>query len=300
MDFKNEKIILGCMRMAEKSHEEAKAIIQTAFDSGIKIFDHADIYGGNGKSERVFAKAFKELEIQREDIILQSKVGIDQSRGIYDLSKPYILDAVDKILERLEIDTLDILLLHRPDALMNAQETAEALTQLKNEGKVKYFGVSNFNPHQIDLLQHYCDFKLIVNQIQLSLMHSIVIDEGINVNLNKADAHIRASGILEHAELKGMKVQSWSPFQHGFIEGPFIDNDAFPEVNQKLQEIADHHNTTKTTIAAAWILTHPLNIQVVAGSMTPYRIKEIAKAKDITLTKKEWYELYKASGKTLP
>src|SRR5699024_5757958 len=162
----------------------------------------SDIYGGNGKSERVFAKAFKELEIQREDIILQSKVGIDQSRGIYDLSKPYILDAVDKILERLEIDTLDILLLHRPDALMNAQETAEALTQLKNEGKVKYFGVSNFNPHQIDLLQHYCDFKLIVNQIQLSLMHSIVIDEGINVNLNKADAHIRASGILEHAELK--------------------------------------------------------------------------------------------------
>lgn len=300
MDYRNEKIILGFMRIADKTQEEAVSIIQTAYDAGIRIFDHADIYGRDGKSELVFTKAFKETGIQREDIFLQSKVGIRQDYGMYDLSEAYILKSVDQILARLDTDYLDMLLLHRPDALMDVEETARALTKLKNEGKVKHFGVSNFNHHQISLLQSKLDFPLEINQIQFSLLHSIIIDEGINVNLDNKDASIRASGILEYAQLNNIKLQSWSPFQHGFIEGPFIDNEAFPEVNEALEEIAKVHGVSKTTIAAAWILRHPANIQVVAGTMTPSRIKDIAKAQDITLTRNEWYTLYKATGKLLP
>lgn len=300
MDYRNEKIILGFMRIADKTQEEAISIIQTAYDAGIRIFDHADIYGRDGKSELVFAKAFKETGIKRENIFLQSKVGIRQDYGMYDLSEAYILKSVDQILERLETDYLDMLLLHRPDALMDVEETARALTKLKDEGKVKRFGVSNFNHHQITLLQSKLDFPLEINQIQFSLLHSIIIDEGINVNLDNIDASIRASGILEYAQLNNIKLQSWSPFQHGFIEGPFIDNEAFPEVNEALEEIAKAHGVSKTTIAAAWILRHPANIQVVAGTMTPSRIKDIAKAQEITLTRNEWYTLYKATGKILP
>ncbi|HZJ86862.1 MAG TPA: aldo/keto reductase [Erysipelothrix sp.] len=298
MDFREEKIILGCMRMGDKSIHEAKTIIQTAIDAGIRFFDHADIYGKNGTSEIVFAKALSELDIERKDIILQSKIGIDQKNGLYDSSYEYIIKKTHDILARLQTDYLDVLLIHRPDALMEAHEVAQAFKELKALGKVKHFGVSNFNNFQIEYLESELEEPLVINQVQFGLMHTIMIDEGINVNLDKGN--LRANGILEYSMLNNIQLQAWSPFQHGFIEGPFIDNDDFPEINEALDVIAHKYNVSKTTIATAWILRHPANIQVVSGSMTPSRIKDVALAQDITLTKKEWYDLYKAAGNVLP
>lgn len=293
------KIILGCMRLASKSHEEAKVIIQTALDAGIHVFDHADIYG-RGESERVFAKAISDLGVKREDIILQSKVSIRPELGIYDLSYEHIIESVDKILERLDTDYLDVLLLHRPDALMEPQEIAKAFDLLHREGKVKSFGVSNFNNYQIELLNHYLNFPIAYNQVQFGLLHSVLVDEGINVNLNAKEAHVRAGGILEYSMIHNIKLQAWSPFQHGFIAGPFIDNPDYEAVNNALETVAQKYEVSKTTIAAAWILRHPANIQVVSGSMTPSRIIEVAKAQDIYLSRQEWYTLYKSTGKLLP
>lgn len=293
------KIILGCMRLASKSHEEAKVIIQTALDAGIHVFDHADIYG-SGESERVFAKAISDLGVKREDIILQSKVSIRPELGIYDLSYEHIIESVDKILERLDTDYLDVLLLHRPDALMEPQEIAKAFDLLHREGKVKSFGVSNFNNYQIELLNHYLNFPIAYNQVQFGLLHSVLVDEGINVNLNAKEAHVRAGGILEYSMIHNIKLQAWSPFQHGFIAGPFIDNPDYEAVNNALETVAQKYEVSKTTIAAAWILRHPANIQVVSGSMTPSRIIEVAKAQDIYLSRQEWYTLYKSTGKLLP
>lgn len=293
------KIILGCMRLASKSHEEAKVIIQTALDAGIHVFDHADIYG-RGESERVFAKAISDLGVKREDIILQSKVSIRPELGIYDLSYEHIIESVDKILERLDTDYLDVLLLHRPDALMEPQEIAKAFDLLHREGKVKSFGVSNFNNYQIELLNHYLNFPIAYNQVQFGLLHSVLVDEGINVNLNAKEAHVRAGGIVEYSMIHNIKLQAWSPFQHGFIAGPFIDNPDYEVVNNALETVAQKYEVSKTTIAAAWILRHPANIQVVSGSMTPSRIIEVAKAQDIYLSRQEWYTLYKSTGKLLP
>lgn len=300
MDIKQEKIILGCMRLASKSHKEAVEVLKAALDAGVKVFDHADIYGGQGKSEIVFAKAFKELAIKREDIILQSKISIRQDVGIYDLSYDYIMSAVEGILSRLETTYLDVLLLHRPDALMDPKEVARAFTDLHESGKVRAFGVSNFNNHQIDLIKHFSNLPIEFNQVQFSLLHSIIVDEGINVNLDNKDAQIRANGILEYSMINDIKLQAWSPFQHGFIEGPFIDNPEFPELNAALDSVSKKYGVSKTTIAAAWILRHPANIQIVSGSMTPSRIREIAKAKDVDLSNIDWYTLYKSTGKMLP
>ena len=298
--MESSRIVLGCMRLADKTIEEAKLILLTSLYSGINTFDHADIYGGNGKSEEVFGKAFKEMNIDRSTVILQSKVSIRPDEGTYDLSYDHIINSVDGILNRLQTSYLDILLLHRPDALMDPKEVARAFDTLHKSGKVKHFGVSNFNPHQIDMLQHFTKHPIITNQVQFSLAHSLIIDEGINVNLDQKDAVVRASGILEHAVINNITLQAWSPFQHGFIEGPFIDNPEFEELNAMLDTIAEKYDTTKTAVATAWILTHPAEIQVTAGSMNPSRIKEIALGTDIKLSRKDWYDLYKASGKRLP
>ena len=286
------------MRMADKTVEEAEVIIQTALDNGINFFDHADIYG-RGKSELIFTEAIKRLGVKREDIVLQSKVGIRPELGIYDFSYDHIISATEGILERLETDYLDVLLLHRPDTMMDPEAVAEALIHLRDTKKVKTFGVSNSNPYQIELLQKYLPFPLIVNQIQLSIMHTPIIDEGLNVNMRN-NANLYNSGILEYSRMNDITLQAWSPYQYGYFEGTFIDNPKFPELNDKLQELADQYGVTKTTIATAWILSHPANIQVMAGSMTPSRIVEICRASDIVLTKKEWYDVYKSAGNELP
>lgn len=291
------KISLGCMRMDKLSKMEASKVINSSMEAGIDLFDHADIYGG-GKSEEVFAGAIDLKSSVRDKMLIQTKCGIRD--GSFDFSKEHILTSVDGSLKRLNTDYIDILLLHRPDTLMEPEEIAEAFTKLKQEGKVRHFGVSNQNPMQVELLKKYIKEDLIVNQLQLSLLHTPMIDAGFNVNMQNKPSIVHDSNILEYSRLHDMTIQAWSPFQHGMIEGVFVGNKDFPELNKKLQEIAEKKDVTDSAIAIAWILRHPAKIQPVIGSMNPQRIKDIAKATDVVLTREEWYELYLAAGNDLP
>ncbi|MBC1648784.1 aldo/keto reductase family oxidoreductase [Listeria booriae] len=291
------EIALGCMRMADLSNDDAQKVIQTAMDAGINFFDHADIYGG-GKSEEVFAKAVGMNPEVREKMILQSKCGIRP--GMFDFSKEHILESVDGILKRLDTDYIDILLLHRPDTLVEPEEVAEAFTSLKKSGKVREFGVSNQNPMQIELLSKYVEQKLVANQLQLSITNTGMIDAGLNVNMKIDRSVDRDGSILDYCRLKDITIQAWSPFQFGFFEGVFLDNPKFPELNKVIDRIAADKGVKNTAIATAWILRHPAKIQTIVGTMNPQRLQDISAASDITLTRQEWYEIYLAAGNELP
>ncbi|EDK4069642.1 aldo/keto reductase family oxidoreductase [Listeria monocytogenes] len=291
------EISLGCMRMADLSKEDANKVINTALENGIDFFDHADIYGG-GKSEEVFADAIDMNATIREKMILQSKCGIRQ--GFFDFSKEHIISSVEGSLKRLKTDYLDTLLLHRPDTLFEPEEVAAAFTELEKSGKVRHFGVSNQNPGQIELLKKYVDQELIANQLQFSIMHTGMIDTGFNVNMTIDPSLDRDGGILEYSRLNNMTIQAWSPFQYGFFEGVFLDNDKFPELNKVIDKIATDKGVTNSAIAVAWIQRHPASFQTVVGTMNPGRIADIAKASDVTLSREEWYEIYRAAGNQLP
>ncbi|WP_082235350.1 aldo/keto reductase [Halobacillus massiliensis] len=296
-DLEVGEISLGCMRISELDKKDAAYVIENALELGVDLFDHADIYG-KGKSEEVFADAISMNDDLREKMKLQTKCGIRD--GFFDFSKEHILQSVEDSLRRLKTDYVDSLLLHRPDTLMEPEEVAEAFTELKESGKVRHFGVSNQNPIQIELLKKYFNEDLIVNQLQLSLVHTPMIDAGFNVNMMNEPAVVRDNGVLEYCRLNDITIQAWSPFQHGMIEGPFIGNKEFPEVNAKLKEIAEAKGVTDTAIATAWILRHPANIQPVVGTMNPKRLQDIVKASDVELTREEWYELYRSAGNDLP
>lgn len=290
-------IAIGCMRMADLSKEQADRVVHTALENGLNFFDHADIYGG-GKSEEVFADAIGMNASIRDKMILQSKCGIRQ--GYFDFSKEHIIASVDGVLKRLKTDYLDSLLLHRPDTLVEPDEVAAAFDELERAGKVRHFGVSNESPLQIELLKKSVKQKLIVNQLQFSVMHTGMIDAGLNVNM-KVDAGIdRDNGILEYSRIHDMTIQAWSPFQYGYFEGVFLDNPKFPELNTKMDEIAERYQVTSSALAIAWILRHPAKIQAVLGTMNPERIEAIRKGADISLTREEWYEIYRAAGNVLP
>ncbi|EAF1341645.1 aldo/keto reductase family oxidoreductase [Listeria monocytogenes] len=291
------EISLGCMRMADLSKEDANKVINTALENGIDFFDHADIYGG-GKSEEVFADAIDMNATIREKMILQSKCGIRQ--GFFDFSKEHIIASVEGSLKRLKTDYLDTLLLHRPDTLFEPEEVAAAFTELEKSGKVRHFGVSNQNPGQIELLKKYVDQELIANQLQFSIMHTGMIDTGFNVNMTIDPSLDRDGGILEYSRLNNMTIQAWSPFQYGFFEGVFLDNDKFPELNKVIDKIATDKGVTNSAIAVAWIQRHPASFQTVVGTMNPGRIADIATASDVTLSREEWYEIYRAAGNQLP
>ncbi|MBC1337381.1 aldo/keto reductase [Listeria innocua] len=296
-DLTASEISLGCMRMADLSKEDANKVINTALENGIDFFDHADIYGG-GKSEEVFADAIDMNATVREKMILQSKCGIRQ--GFFDFSKEHIISSVEGSLKRLKTDYLDTLLLHRPDTLFEPEEVAAAFTELEKSGKVRHFGVSNQNPGQIELLKKYVDQELIANQLQFSIMHTGMIDTGFNVNMTIDPSLDRDGGILEYSRLHNMTIQAWSPFQYGFFEGVFLDNDKFPELNKTIDKIAADKGVTNSAIAVAWIQRHPASFQTVVGTMNPGRIADIAKASDVTLSREEWYEIYRAAGNQLP
>lgn len=291
-------VAMGCMRIDCLGKEKLIQYIDTCMELGINFFDHADIYGG-GKCEELFAEAFTETGIKREDVILQSKCSIVPG-VMYNLSKDYILESTDKILKRLNTEYLDILLLHRPDALVEPEEVADAFNILKESGKVRHFGVSNQKPMQVELLQKYINQKLVINQLQLSLPVSNIIANGMEVNMMSDGAIDRDGSVLDYCRLKDITIQTWSPFQYGFFEGVFIGSDKYPELNNVLNELAEKYNATPTTIASAWILRHPANMQLIAGTTNAERMKEIAAAADITLTREEWYKLYLSAGHILP
>ncbi|WP_288158815.1 aldo/keto reductase [Faecalibaculum rodentium] len=291
------QIIVGCMRMDSRTPQELANMIDDLADRGIRFYDHADIYG-HGKCEELFGEAMQLANTPREDLIIQSKCGIRD--GWYDLSKDYILDSVDGILNRLQTPYLDMLILHRPDALMEAKEIAEAFDQLQKSGKVRHFGVSNFTPEQIRLLQTEVKQPLLVNQLQLSIPNAWMISQGLEANMPTQGALDRTGHVLEQMRQMGITIQTWSPLQYGDWEGTFLDNPEFAELNKTLQKLADKYNVSKSAIAAAWILRHPAGMQVVTGSSRMDRILDMAKARKVDLTRKEWYELYKAAGHRIP
>jgi len=290
-------VAVGCMRINSLDSKQAEQFVQTSLELGANFFDHADIYGG-GKCEEIFAEAIHMNDDIREKIILQSKCGI--RKGMFDFSKEHILQSVDHILKRLKTDYLDILLLHRPDALVEPEEVAEAFDLLESTGKVRHFGVSNQNPMQIQLLKKYVKQPIVANQLQLSITNANMISNGINVNMANESAVNRDGSILDFCRLHDITVQPWSPFQYGFFEGVFLDNDKFPVLNEKINEIAAKYEVSNTTIAIAWLLRHPACMQPVTGTMNIERLQDCIKAGDIYLTREEWYEIYRAAGNILP
>lgn len=296
-DMNASEISLGCMRISDMTNQEISTLIHTALEEGINFFDHADVYGG-GKSEQKFAEALGMNSSLREKMILQTKCGIRQ--GSFDFSKEHILEAVDGSLKRLRTDYIDVILLHRPDALVEPEEVAEAFTILETSGKVKYFGVSNQNPMQIELLCKFVKQKIHFNQLQLSITNTGMIDAGINVNMQIDRSINRDGSILDYCRLKEIIIQPWSPFQYGFFEGAFLDNPKFPELNQKINEIAADKGVTNTAIAIAWLLRHPAHMQPIIGTTNPQRVKDSCQASGVTLSRQEWYQIYLAAGNRLP
>jgi predicted oxidoreductase len=296
-DMNASEISLGCMRISSMANPDIEKLVRTAMDEGINFFDHADIYGG-GKSESKFAEAIHMTSSLREKMLLQTKCGIRQ--GCYDFSKEHILEAVDGSLKRLQTDYVDVLLLHRPDALVEPEEVADAFNILQESGKVRYFGVSNQNPMQIELLKRYVSQKLVANQLQLSIAHTGMIDAGINVNTLFNGAINRDGSILDYCRLNDILIQPWSPFMYGFFDGVFLDNDKFPELNRVIDAIAASRGVTNTAIAIAWLLRHPARMQPIIGTTNPQRVKDSCQASSVTLTRVEWYEIYQAAGNRLP
>lgn len=287
---------LGCMRLTGLQDEkEAGVLIDVCMEAGINFFDHADIYA-KGEAEAVFGRLMAGRE--REKMVIQTKCAIRP--GCFDFSKDYILSSVDASLRRLQTEYIDILLLHRPDALMEPEEVAEAFRTLKKEGKVRSFGVSNHNPMQIELLNSCLDEPVCVNQIQFSIAHCPSIDAGFNVNIHNDAGCVREGSVIEYCRLKKIRLQAWSPFQYGMFEGVFIGNAKFPELNQVMERLAGKYGVSTNAIATAWILRHPAGIQTIVGSVNAGRVRDICKAGDMTLTREEWYELYLAAGKQLP
>ena len=290
-------VAVGCMRINSLEKNEAERFVQTALEQGANFFDHADIYGG-GSCEEIFADAIHMNADVREKIILQSKCGI--RKGMFDFSKEHILHSVDEILKRLKTDYLDTLLLHRPDALMEPEEVAEAFDILESTGKVRHFGVSNQNPMQIQLLQKYVKQPIVANQLQLSITNANMISTGLNVNMENDSAINRDGSVLDFCRLNDITIQPWSPFQYGFFEGVFLGNEKFPELNQKIDEIAAKYEVSNTTIAISWLLRHPAKMQPVIGTMNVDRLIECCRASEIHLTREEWYEIFRAAGNILP
>ncbi len=300
-DRPSSAIIMGCMRIADKPLERVEKVMFEALRAGVNTFDLADIYGG-GDCERVFGVAIRDLGIPRKEYLLQTKCGIRKESGKrtrFDFSKEYILQSVEDSLKRLNMEYIDTLLLHRPDTLVETEEVAEAFEKLQGDGKVKAFGVSNFNATQLQLFRA-SGIQIAANQVQFSLAHTPLIDAGFNVNMYKDESVTRAGDTLEYCRLKGIPLQAWSPLQYGFIEGSFLKNEKFPVMNEALEALGEKYEVTPAAIALAWILRHPAFKQVVTGTVDPAHMEELCKAADIRLTHEEWYELYLSTGKTLP
>ena len=284
------------MRISGMSEKEASAFVDTAISHGANFFDHADIYGA-GESETVFGKAIKAYN--REDILIQTKCGIVPGK-MFDFSCEHIVSSVEGSLKRLGTEYVDSLLLHRPDALMEPEDVAKAFDMLKSSGKVRNFGVSNQNPYQMQLLQQYLDMPLCANQLQMSIMHAPMIHAGLNVNMCNESGVNRDGGVLDFCRLHSITIQPWSPMQHGFFKGCFVDDPQFPELNAALERIGNKYGVSKTTMAIAWLLRHPGKMQPITGTTNLTRLQDSFKAAEVEITRGEWYEIYMSAGNKLP
>ena len=291
-------IAVGCMRINGLEPDEAERFVKTAIEEDAVFFDHADVYGG-GTCEEIFAKAVHMTSSVREKLILQSKCGIRPGVA-FDFSKEHILASVEGSLKRLKTDYLDVLLLHRPDALAEPEEIAEAFDKLHSDGKVRHFGVSNQNPMQMQLLQRYIKQPIAANQLQLSITNATMISQGLHVNMLDDNAVNRDGSVLDFCRLNDITIQPWSPFQYGFFEGVFLGSAKFPKLNAKIDELAEKYGVSNTSITMAWLLRHPANMQPVTVTMNVQRLKDCIKAAKISLSREEWYEVYLAAGNIMP
>lgn len=296
-DLKASQIVLGCMRIASLNVDQVEALVLKALDEGINFFDHADIYGG-GKSEELFGEVLKRNPELRQKMIIQTKCGI--CKGFFDFSYEHIMESVKKSCERLQTDHVEILLLHRPDTLMDPKEVARAFNDLYESGMVRYFGVSNMNPMQIELIQKYTKHPMIFNQVQFNPVNAGMVDVGIHVNMKDAQAIDRDGSLLEYCRLHDMTLQPWSIMQASWEEGTYLDNPDYQALNDTLDELAKKYEVNKTSIVIAWIVRHPANMQPIAGTTNPQHLSELCLGADIELTRQEWYKIYTSAGVMLP
>lgn len=299
-DKELSEIVLGMMRIEDKSVKEVEELVETALSVGINAFDLADIYG-RGRCEELLGLVLKNRQDLREEMWIQSKCGIRIEEFTYfDFSKDYIIKSVDGILQRLKIDHLDSLLLHRPDALMESDQVAEAFDLLYKQGKVRNFGVSNQNPMMMELLKKDVKQPLAVNQLQLSAAFTPGFESGFRVNMEDSQAAMRDGSIFEYCKLHDVVIQAWSVLQFGYFKGNFVGNEKFQALNQVLDRLAIKYGVTSSTIAISWILRYPAKMQAVVGTTNPNHLREVSQAANFSLTRKEWYEIYLAAGNNLP
>ena len=299
-DKELSEIVLGMMRIEDKSVKEVEELVETALSVGINAFDLADIYG-RGRCEELLGLVLKNRPDLREEMWIQSKCGIRIEEFTYfDFSKDYIIKSVDGILQRLKIDHLDSLLLHRPDALMESDQVAEAFDLLYKQGKVRDFGVSNQNPMMMELLKKDIKQPLAVNQLQLSAAFTPGFESGFHVNMEDSQAAMRDGSIFEYCKLHDVVIQAWSVLQFGYFKGNFVGNEKFQALNQVLDRLAIKYGVTSSTIAISWILRYPAKMQAVVGTTNPKHLIEASQATNFSLTRKEWYEIYLAAGNDLP
>ena len=295
------QLILGCMRLAEHDSKEVVSVLETAVEVGINFFDHSDVYAG-GQSEAKFAQALRSAKIPRDRVLIQSKCGLRDVHTNYhfDFSKDYIISSVEGSLERLQTDYLDVLLLHRPDALVEPEEVAEAFSQLHQAGKVRHFGVSNQNPYQIELLQKSVEQPLIANQLQFGPAHTPMLDAGLNANMLNPLAIVRDGSVLDYCRLHHITIQPWSPFQVDLNQGLFMEHPKYAPLTETLHAFASDYQVSFEALVLAWILRHPAQMQPIVGSMNPQRIRSMVAAFDIELSRADWYKIYKSAGNPLP
>ena len=294
------EVVLGLMRISEMTVDQVEDLIESALAVGINAFDIADCYG-HGKCEQILGEVLKRRPDLREKMWIQSKCGIRMEEFTYfDFSKEHILEAVDGILERLNVDYIDSLLLHRPDALMEPAEIAEAFDLLKAQGKVIDFGVSNQNPMMMALIQKDVNQPLVANQLQLSAAFTPSFDAGFHVNMKQEAGIVRDSSIFEYCRLHDVVIQAWSVLQFDYFGGVFLGSEKYPELNQVLNRLAEKYHVSPSAVAIAWVLRYPAKMQAVIGTTKKARVAEAAKAAEIQLTRKEWYEIYLAAGNDLP
>lgn len=295
-------VILGLMRIAQMDDDEVRLLVRTARDAGIDFVDHADVYGGEHGCERRFAEAMQLTSSQRAELTIQTKTGIVPDGPYFDFSHSHIIESVEGSLRALDTDYIDVLLLHRPDALVEPDEVARAFDELDASGKVRAFGVSNHTPRQIELLKRSVRQPLVANQVQLSITHAPIIAHGIAMNMQGEDQStvVDGGGILDYCRLNDITIQAWSPFQAGFFTGVFLDSPDYPELNAVLGDLAKQYDVPPIAIAVAWITRHPANMQVVLGTTTPQRVEGAAQGSDIELTRAEWYSLFRAAGYRVP
>jgi predicted oxidoreductase len=302
-DTQAPNVVLGLMRIADKTDDEIRELVRVARDAGIDFFDHADVYGSHmHQCEERFAEAMQLTPSQRAEITLQTKAGIVREGPYFDFSYERIVGQVEGSLRALKTDYIDILLLHRPDALVEPDEVARAFDELEAAGKVRAFGVSNHTPRQIDLLKTAVRQPIVANQLQLSITHAPIIAQGVASNMQDTDQSVTldGGGIVDYCRINGITVQAWSPFQAGFFNGVFLDSPDYPELNAAIDRLAQKYDVPAIAIATAWITRHPANMQVVLGTTTPERVAAAAQGSDIPFTRAEWYELFRAAGYRVP